>query len=263
MRALLTLCLAALCGCGPKEKDAVASAGDAAAVALPDADALLAGALAAAGGAEALERVTTLRTTGTVQMSAQGILAPIVVLQQVPGYVYTRLELPGLGVMEEGVWQGVAWASDPISGPRLKTGVEAAQALRQADLALDAHLAQHYPTRQTVGASTVGGAPVWEVRLVPAEGPEEIALIDQASGRRVGVRLTAASVMGPIPMTMLYTEFREVEGIHFPVRIEQSQGPISTVMQIDDIQINAADFRPAPLPAEIQSLLRASTDPQQ
>ena len=264
MRCFQGMILALLFACAPKTPapvSSVATAVIAVPEVLPDADILLARALEVAGGAAALEKIQTLRTTGHITMSAQGIVAPITVLQQVPGYVYTRLELPGIGVMEEGIIDGVAWASDPISGPRIKGGLEAVQGLRLADLHLDAHLADVYPTRVTIGQSQAGAYAVWEVKLVPTEGPEEVALIDRHSGRRVGMRMTAVSVMGPVPMARLYTEFREVGGVSFPVRIEQSQGPITTVMQIDEIEVDASDFAPIPLPAEIQALIAPSATP--
>lgn len=260
MSRFFWMILGLLLACAPKTPDAVGSAVTTAEI-LPEADVLLDRALELNGGAAALGQIKSLRSTGTITMSAQGIVAPITVLQQVPGYVYTRLELPGLGIMEEGVSDGVAWANDPISGPRLKSGVERVQALRQADLQLDAHLADVYPTRRTLGSSTAGAWQVWEVSLKPVEGPEEIVLIDKATGRRVGVRMSAATVMGPIPMSMLYTAFREVGGVQFPVRIEQSQGPVTTVMQLHDIAVDAPDFAPLPLPEDIQALISQSQSP--
>lgn len=243
----LTLAITALGGC--KTDAPPTSAG--APVALPAAPDLVAKSVAAMGGEAALRAHTSSLSTGTLSMPKQGMSGPITIVQRAPSDFYSRCDIPGIGLMEEGVTGGVAWSSDPLSGPRIKEGVEATQALRQADFYFSLNLAQHYPTMQTLGASTLDGAPVWEVLMKPAEGPDEIYLIDQQSGLLVGTRTSLVTLMGTVPANTRFLDYREVGGVLIPHKIVVSNALISSEITYDSVQWDVPDPGIPGVPAEL------------
>jgi hypothetical protein len=254
MRALVHLLLLtlALVACGPKRAPPDA-AGDAEAAAL-GADALLARAVEAIGGADALRAHTAMRLDGEVNLAAQGIRGTITLLHAASGDQYTRVEIPGIGLMEEGVTGGVAWASDPVAGPRIKTGIERAQALRQADFYFLLALAEHFPTRERVGPAEIDGLAAWELRMVPAEGPEERWFLDRDSGLLLATRSEIHTLMGVIPVTTRFLEYAFTGGVRSATVLRITNTLMEQEMRVS-VTWEPDGFALPPMPEAVSALL--------
>lgn len=245
----------AVTACGPK-KAPVAVAAPAPA-ALPAAADLLTRALELNGGASALQAHKTLICHGVLTMAAQGMSAPVSVYQAAPAFLYSRAEMGGVGTLEEGVVDGIAWANDPLMGPRLKEGAERATALRQSDFYFSADVASHFTSVETVGTGTLDGHPVYEVRMTPAEGAPETWLFDVRTGQAVGSRSVNSSPMGEIPITTVFSEFRTIGGVSVPMRTEIRTGVANTVLTFNEVVWDAAEFREPALPEGVAALISA------
>ena len=68
------------------------------------------------------------------EFAAAGLTAKIVRYSEEPDQYYTTMDIPGVGVMELGVTHGVAWQKSALMGTRVMTGIERADALREAML---------------------------------------------------------------------------------------------------------------------------------
>lgn len=248
---LFVLALAVAPACGPRKVHDVVDTP----AALPTVDDVLARAIQAAGGEEAIRAHHSARFVGQMRMAAQGIVAPMTLLQQVPSTSYSRVELPGVGVMEEGVDGDMAWARDPLTGPRIKEGVERAQALRGADLTWLLDTATLYQTREVVGAKDVEGHAAWELRLVPAEGAPELAWFDQQSFEWLGGSMTVESAMGRIQITTINDDYREVDGERVSFHSRIFNALMSSEIVWGEVSFNAPDLVIPPVPDEIRALV--------
>lgn len=219
------------------------------------ADEILARAIARAGGEEALRAHQSVVYEGEMRMAAQGITATMRLVQRGNSSLYSRVELPGVGVMEEGVDGDLAWARDPLSGPRIKEGVEKVQALRSADLHYLLNLRQHYTALETKGLSELEGRKVWELRMVPVQGAEETGLFDVETGDWLGSRMTVETAMGKVVVTTLNDDFREVGGVRVPHRMRVMNALMSTEIVWTSIAWDAPDLVVPPVPDDVRALL--------
>lgn len=251
---LLGLTLAPLTACGPKRGSADARTE----LPVPSPDELIARAVARSGGEEAIRRHHSVEFEGEMRMAAQGIVASMRLVQVEPGTIYSRVELPGVGLMEEGVTDGVAWARDPLSGPRIKEGVERAQALRSADPDYVLNLHQHFPTMETLGLTELEGRKVWQLRLVPVEGSEEIGYFDVETGDWTGSLVTAETAMGKIKITTLNEDYRMVDDMRVPFRMRVVNSLMSSEITWTSVTLDRPDLVVPPMPEDVAALLPAA-----
>ena len=223
----------------------------------PTAEELLAKAIEASGGAAAVAKPGNRQVTGTMQLPALGISAPLTVWQARPSFLLMEIASAELGQMASGCDGDVCWENSSMQGPRIKEGAERAQALREADF--DGHLgwSRHYAQAQCAGPDTVDGRAAWKLLMTPKEGAVETWWLDAASGLPVKQALTVASSMGDIPATVWFSDYREVDGLRVPHRTRQSlmNGLQVMVLSFDkvshDVALPADRFA---LPPEIAAL---------
>src|SRR4051794_35919049 len=94
--------------------------------ALPTVDQIFDKYVQALGGKAAIEKNKNQMAKGTLEVEAQGISAPIEIYAAAPNKSLFIATIPGFGVVQEGYNGTVAWAQDPMSGIREKTGAELA-----------------------------------------------------------------------------------------------------------------------------------------
>lgn len=251
---LLLAALALGAGCAHRG-DAAGSAG--AEQPLPPADEILARAVQAVGGEEALRAHRSSRMTGTFLMPAQGIQGEMTLWATAEGVMYSRVLIEGIGVMEEGVDGDLAWSKDPLTGPRIKSGVEAIQAKRAADFYLLLNLTSHYATRETVRRTEIDGVPVIEVRLAPAEGPEELAWFDPTTGLELGSKMTLQTAMGDVTVTSMSSDFRDVGGVKIPFQTTMKNSLMTSTITWSEVVWDPAELGMPPVPDDVRALAPA------
>src|SRR6266700_1310927 len=101
---------------------------------LPSAESLLDRFAQVTGGKQAYESRKTEFTKGTMEAAAQGLRGTVLRYMDGGGNYYSSLEIAGIGLVETGVHDGIAWERSDILGPRIMEGAERAHALREATL---------------------------------------------------------------------------------------------------------------------------------
>jgi len=92
--------------------------------ALPSAETVLNHFLEATGGRAAYEKLHNQVQHGTVEFSAQGIKGSMTIYEAAPDQNRIVIELAGIGKIEQGSSNGVAWENSVLQGPRIKDGQE-------------------------------------------------------------------------------------------------------------------------------------------
>jgi zinc protease len=208
------------------------------------------------GGKAAYEKHKTEIETGKLEFTALGLKGPLTSYSAEPGQHYSSLDLEGVGKVEMGVSGGVAWENNSISGPRIKTGEEERQALRDARINAPNHWRELYSKATTAGAEIVEGEDCYKVLLTPAEGNPVTMYFGKKSGLMKKTTVVATSPQGDIPAEMIVSEYREFGGILLPAKtIEKAAGQEFTIT-IDDVKVNQ-EIPPErfELPSGIKALL--------
>lgn len=222
---------------------------------LPSAESILDRYVEATGGKAVYEKRTSEIARGTMEFAAQGLKGTITRYSAAPDLYYATLDIPGLGAVEMGVKDGVAWENSLVLGPRIKTGVERAEALREATLNSTLLWRDLYPKVETVGTDTVNGEECYQVRMTPPEGAPQTMCFSKATGLGLKITTTAASQMGDIPVETVISSYKNFGGILAPERLTQKTAGQEMTIVITSVEVNAAiPEKQFDLPAPVEVL---------
>jgi hypothetical protein len=229
--------------------------------ALPKASAILDRYVEVTGGRAAYEKRKNTVETGTLEMAAQGLKGTLTRYTAEPAEEYSIIEIDGVGKIEEGMHNGVAWDRNPMLGPRIKSGAERAQALRGATFNESIRWREIYSSAETTGTETIDGEPCYKVLLTPKEGNPVTTYFQKKSGLAVKSSTTAVSQMGDIPMEGVSGDYKTFGGVSIPTKVTQKFGGQEISITVKDMKINqdlpADRFEP---PAEVKALMNKAAD---
>jgi hypothetical protein len=228
--------------------------------ALPKAETILDRYVEVTGGKAAYEKRKNEVTTGTLEFKAQGLKGSVTSYAAEPAQEYLILDLAGVGKIESGMNNGVVWEKSAILGPRIKSGAEKAQSLREGTFNPYLHWREQYPKVETAGIETIDGEPCYKVVLTPAEGHPETRYYQKKSGLAVKTTSIGVTQMGEVPFEIIYGDYKTF-GVLMPTKVTQQAGGqefTTTILDVKDNQQLPPDrFEP---PAEIKALLNKAAE---
>jgi hypothetical protein len=223
---------------------------------LPSAESILDRYIEVTGGKAAYQARKTEIATGRLEFAAAGIKGAIVQYSAEPEKYYSTLDIDGIGQVEMGVIEGVAWEKSALLGARIKQGEERAQALREARMNAPYHWRDLYTRAETVGIDDVNGQECYKLVLTPREGKPETMYFEKKSGLMRKTTLVASSPMGDINADIIAAEYKDFGGLMVASKITQKAAGQEFTTTIDNIKIN--ETIPSgrfDLPAEVRALL--------
>jgi len=222
----------------------------------PTAEQILDRYLEVTGGRAAYEQIRTETVTGVMEMKAQGLRGRLLGLRNDRQESYNSVEIDGVGKIEEGFHQGIAWEKSAMAGPRIKTGEERAFFAREAAMAKDSRWRDFYAHAELQGEEMVGGVACFKVLLTPREGTRpETRFYEKESGLLKRVTMVLASPMGDLPVESLFGAYKEFGGLKVPTSIITRMAGQEMAMTIQSVEHNkeipAERFVP---PADVRTL---------
>ncbi len=131
--------------------------------ALPPAKELIAKYVAATG-ADSWKSHKSARMKGTMDMPAAGISASMEILHIFPSHVYTKVDVPGMGLMTSGFDGANAWSVNPMTGPRVLAGPELDAMRAEADPAASyTRQSAEISSSETIEKTTIAGQECYKV----------------------------------------------------------------------------------------------------
>jgi len=223
---------------------------------LPSAESILDRYIEVTGGKAAYEARKTEIATGKLEFAAAGVKGAIVQYSAAPDKYYSSLEIDGIGKVEMGVLDGVAWEKSALLGARIKTGEERAQAIREARMNAPYHWRELYSKVETAGTDILNGEDCYKVVLTPKEGRPETMYFVKTSGLMRKTTLIAASQMGDVSADVIAVDYKDFGGVLIPSKVTQKAAGQEFTTTIDEIKVNeeipAGRFE---LPTDIKALL--------
>lgn len=207
------------------------------------------------GGKQAYDQVKTQITKGTLEFTAQGVKGTVTTWKEAPNNYISSLQIGGIGDIEMGVSNGVAWEKSAILGPRIKTGTERAEAIREATLNATLHWKELFTKATVEGVEKVDGEDCYKLVLQPKEGKPMTQYYQKKSGLAVKVMTVVSNQMGEVPVTITVSDYKNFGGVWMPAKTSQKAAGQEFTVTIDSVETNpeipASRFA---LPAEIKAL---------
>ncbi|HVW07122.1 MAG TPA: hypothetical protein VHC90_00990 [Bryobacteraceae bacterium] len=191
------------------------------------------------GGAKAMDRAQTVVMSGTVEIVGRNIAGPFEIDQQ-GEKSYTKVDLPGIGKVEEGFDGTTAWESNLLQGTRIKEGDELEATRRASRVSILGDWKDYYKSAITKGEADVNGKPAWQVEMTPTKGSSvEEFYFDRESGLLVKMTQTLPTSLGDIPVEMGLGDYRPIDGILTPFTMSQSAMGQNMAFHIDKVSYSA------------------------
>ena len=125
---------------------------------------------------------------------------------------------------------------------------------READYMKDVDPLNRFDSVETTGEGTIGGFDCWKVK---AKKGEDITTLwfEKSSGLTRGAAMTIETQLGKMPVTTIFTEYKEFDGIKLPIRTEVMQAGTKIVTAYDVVTFDTVDATAFDLPTEVKALL--------
>jgi hypothetical protein len=223
---------------------------------LPSAESILDRYVQVTGGKQAYEKRKTEIAHGTVEYAAIGIKGSLTRYAAEPDKYYATLDIEGLGKVETGVNGQIAWENSALLGPRVKTGVERAEAIREGNMSSTVNWRKLYPKVVNAGIETIDGEECFKVVMTPAEGQPITGYYQKKSGLQVKLTTVASTQLGDIPVEIIASDYKDFGGILEPAKVIQKAGPQEIIMTLERVEVNPAiPAERFALPAEVRALV--------
>ncbi len=223
---------------------------------LPDSEEIIAKMIEAEGGAAARRKIKNRVIKLTIDLGMGGMTGKGLVHNARPGNLHTAMEIQGMGTVEEGVTDGVAWGLTMMMGPQIKEGGERSMALLEADLDGLLNWKSHFKKIECVSKETLDSKEYFKVELTPIEGSVITAYVDAKTYLTYRTDLTLNTAMGDFDMIIYNEDYRAVDGVQYAhkSRIEiMGQKRLITIESIEhNIDMPKDRFK---LPDEIKALV--------
>jgi hypothetical protein len=224
---------------------------------LPKGEALLDKYIEVTGGKAAYGKIHSDMTTGTMEFKAMGLKGKVTTYAAEPDKKYSEVVLSGIGKMQEGVNDGVAWSLSSMQGPHIKDGDEKTETLLQAKFNSDLNWRDQFKSAETVGVETVEGKECYKVVVTPKAGSPSTRWFDKQTNLLVKLSMTAKSAMGEVQSDSVVSDYRKEGEVLMPHKIVSKVATMELVMTVESVQHNPEIPKDTfEIPAEVKALVK-------
>ena len=194
----------------------------------------------ARGGKARWEAVRSLTLKG--EQETFSLVSPFTLVRAQPGGM--RWEYDALGKPTVVAWDGEAgWWIEPLFGP----WPTPLPAQNRKMLARDSQIVppllawrENGDRLELVGEAELEGRPTIELALHRADGEEETWHLDPETGLEVARRSTGADYGQPLEQWTYYSDFRDVQGLVLPHRVDMAYGIRAVAQTVESVEFDTA-----------------------
>jgi hypothetical protein len=225
------------------------------AAALPPAKELIAKAGTATNAAAVMAKHQSVRTKGRFEMAAQGVSGDLEIAQARPNRTLMRINIAGLGAIENGFDGTTAWQINPMQGPRIMTGKEFDAIREESSFGGSSRQGPNVASAETVERTQMNGEPCYKVKIVWKSGRETFDCYSVATGLLVATVAKQELPQGTIEVTNLISDYKDFGGQKIATRLTQQVMGAEQVLVIQSVDYDAAPDSTFQMPAAIKALV--------
>ncbi len=167
------------------------------------------------GGKAAMEKVKSRALK--VKLEAENLgSSEGEILAKAPNKQWSRIELAGVGTMNEGFDGTVAWAKTPWEALRVKSGEDLAKVKRDADFHRELMFKRAYPDLAYKGTAKVGEEEAYVLESKPTSASKEKFLFSRKSGLLLQQESEFQGPQGLVSIVVQPREYKTFEGLKYP-----------------------------------------------
>ena len=191
--------------------------------------------LAALGGAEALQKISSRVEKGSAIMGGHPL--PIEIFAQAPNKRLSVTHLPEGDIIT--AYDGhTGWLGNPGRPPRPMGKSESEAARLDADMSLAAHIKTIFPELKVAPAEKIGDHEVTVVRGLREGQPPVKLYFDPQSGLLVRMLRYNDSPLGLNPTQIDYADYRDAGGVKIPFRWTIARPSGGFTIQVEQVEQN-------------------------
>lgn len=202
---------------------------------LPTVDQVLDKFVEGTGGRSALQKISSRYVKGILEYVGEGTTQNIEIYKKAPNK-YIRLNTTLDGPYKEGFDGSVGWSIYPGEALKVLSGAELSRFKRNSDLYLELKLKEYLPNLTVKGKEKVGNRETNVLEAASASGAPEKLYFDTQSGLLVQNDYEVETPDGKNYVTVLFENYKEVDGIQLPFTIRQVTE--DTLIRISEIKHN-------------------------
>ena len=204
---------------------------------LPKAEEVLDQYITETGGAEAYQKLTSMKVTASLEVVGTDQRGTIMILKQAPAKMMRKETINGAESVK--VTDGTnAWIISEMEGTRLMEGAEKEQFMRKALFNAELHWRKLYEKVECTGEATIEGTACYVLALTGGEGEPETRFYAKDSGLLLRTLMTVNSIYGPLPLEIGFSGYKLHEGVKGPSFIKLGLGGTTIETSIDTQQYN-------------------------
>jgi len=206
---------------------------------LPSAEKVLNDFTAATGGREAMKKVKTMVTIGTIEITSANISGTMESRIKMPNKVWVKQDIKGIGTAVTAYDGKAGWSIDPINGTRTLSGPELSQLQSSIDDSKnDWH--DRFSGATMIGIRKVGTQTTYAIRLTArrADLKAVVNFYDVKTKLLVRTDVVQEGPTGSVPTQNFLSDYRTVQGTKQPFSIRSVSGKLEVLTRITSIQFN-------------------------
>jgi hypothetical protein len=223
--------------------------------ALPPAKDLIAKFVAATNTPAVMAKHKSVTTKGKLEMAAAGISGDLEITQARPNKSVMRINLTGVGPVEQGFDGTTAWSLHPMTGPRILTGAELAAVREESSFGMSSRQGPNVASAETIEKTEMNGEACYKVKIAWKSGRETFDCYSVATGLLVAAVAKQESPMGTIEVTNLIGDYKDFGGQKIATRITQQAMGQEQVMTFTGIEYDTAPDSAFAMPPAIKALV--------
>jgi len=194
--------------------------------------------MAQAMGLANAAKIRTVQMTGTISYPAQGLQGRYEALYKAPNKTLIKLNIQGLGEVQQGYDGKVGWEKNPMTGLRELQGAELAQMRQSAQMGASNDLRKTLRNPKLAGQEKVGNRNAFVITAQTTAGVPIKVYIDAQRYLPLRMDMEAATPQGKLNIATFLEDYRRVDGIMYPFTTRQSTAGIEAVVKTERIRHN-------------------------
>ena len=192
--------------------------------------------IAAIGGKDALMKVSDMTTNMSADMNGNAVI--ITRKQKTPNKFSMVINANGMEVMKM-TGDGSKVAMGGMQGSRTLDGPMAQQAIATNVLFPELHYAENGVKTTLVGPEKVDGKDTYKLSHATADGAATWTdNFDAGTGLKIQSVMTQKSPQGEMTTTSTFSDYKDTNGIKFPMAIVQQSPRGAMNLSVDNVKVN-------------------------